>query len=40
MDILCSCKENYIGELKYNMGTRRGDHEILTHNSETAKHLH
>lgn len=36
---LCFCKENYIGESKYNMVTRWGEHNNPTDDSEPAKYL-
>lgn len=31
---LCSCKQNYIGELKRNLATRQGEHNYPTCDSE------
>ena len=37
---VCSCGNDYVGEMSRNTTTRWGEHEDIKHDSEPVKHLH
>ena len=37
--VLCTCKDNYMGESKCEMAVRSGEYNNRPHDSEPAKHL-